>query len=294
MLKSMTAYAFAERSDGALTVSAEIRSYNSRHLDLVLRLPSGYAGFEEKLKALAAKAMERGRVELRLGIQDNSETATAYQVDLQRALAFRTAATQLSDDLNLGSRPLSLEYLLGVPGVIQTADNRVDAESHWPLTESVVQEALAALDRMRVKEGAFVGGDFDQRLEFIERNLCNIESTAADMVPHYRDRLQARVAILTQDLVEIDPSRIAQEASILADRSDISEEIVRARSHIEQFRAIMGGREPAGRKLNFLLQEFNREFNTMGAKVGQADLAHVIVDIKAEVEKLREQVQNIE
>ncbi len=294
MLKSMTAYAFAENHDGDLTVSAEIRCYNSRHLDVALKLPMGYAGFEEKLKAMVSSAMERGRVELRVGIQDNSEAACSYQVDLQRARAYCAAAAHLNDTLKLGAGPLSLECLLGVAGVILPADNRVDADSHWPLVEAVLGEALLDLDRMRIKEGNFIGQDLSRRLDFIERSLDEIETSTTDMVTHYRDRLQARIESLTQGLVEIDQARIAQEASMLADRSDISEEIVRSRSHIQQFRGIMGADVPAGRKLNFLLQEFNREFNTMGAKVGQAALAHIIVDVKSEIEKLREQVQNIE
>jgi uncharacterized protein (TIGR00255 family) len=294
MLKSMTAYAFAERSDGKLTVSTEIRSYNSRYLDLVTRLPLGYAGFEDKLKVIVANAMERGRVELRISIRDDSEDAKAYVVDLQRADAYHTAVTQLAGHLNLCGTELPITYLLNVPGIIQPAEKSIDANLHWNLTESVVSETLVALDQMRRKEGAFIEQDFLQRLEIIERNLRQIENTATDMVSHYRDRLQNRIEALTQGLVEIDLTRITQEACILADRSDISEEIVRAKSHIMQFRTIMAADEPAGRKLNFLLQEFNREFNTMGAKVGQADLAHVIVEIKAEIEKLREQVQNIE
>jgi uncharacterized protein (TIGR00255 family) len=294
MLKSMTAYAFVERCDGELTVSSEIRSYNSRHLDVALKLPMGYASFEEKIKGIVSAEMERGRVEIRVGIQDKSETAIAYQVDLQRAKAFCSAAGQLNDILNMGSGAISLEYLLGVGGVILPADNRIDADLHWPLAESVVREALIDLDRMRAKEGKFIGQDLVQRLDFVERSLDDIENNAMDMVTHYRDRLMARVETLTQGLVEIDQARIAQEASMLADRSDISEEIVRARSHIQQFRDIMGSDMPAGRKLNFLLQEFNREFNTMGSKVGQAALAHIIVEVKSEIEKLREQVQNIE
>ncbi len=290
----MTAYAFGERCDGDLSVSAEIRSYNSRYLDIALKLPMGYASFEEKIKGIVSAAMERGRVELRMGIQDKSDTAIAYQVDLQRAKAFCAAAGQLNGIANLGSETISLEYLLGVTGVILPADNRIDADLHWPLAESVVRQALIQLNLMRVKEGDFIGQDLVQRLEFIERSLDVIGNSAMDMVTHYRDRLQARVEALTQGLVEIDQARIAQEASMLADRSDISEEIVRARSHIQQFRDIIRSDMPAGRKLNFLLQEFNREFNTMGAKVGQASLSHIIVDVKSEIEKLREQVQNIE
>ena len=294
MLKSMTGYAFAERADGQLAASAEIRSYNSRYLDVAPRLPMGYAGFEDKLKGLISDAMERGRVEIRIGIQDSSAAACAYQVDFQRAEAFYAMANRLKDHLKLESSALSLEYLLNITGVIQPADSRADYNAHWPLIESVVGEALATLDQMRLQEGNFIGKDLGQRLEFIEERLMEIESAVPDMVVQYRDKLIDRVKALTQGVVEIDPSRLAQEAAIMADRSDISEEIVRARSHISQFRLIMASDEPGGRRLNFLLQEFNREFNTMGAKIGQAAQAHIIVSIKAEIEKLREQVQNIE
>ena len=136
--------------------------------------------------------------------------------------------------------------------------------------------------------------NFSNRPEFIESGLRQIDAAADGLLPVYRDKLTARIEALTQGVAELDPARISQEAAIAADRSDISEEIVRVRSHIRQFRDIMHADEPAGRKLNFLLQEFNREFNTMGSKIGQAEVAHLIVDIKAEIEKLREQVQNIE
>ncbi len=290
----MTGYAFVERCDGHLTISAEMRSYNSRFLDVSLKMPMGYAGFEEKIKGLISAAMMRGRVEVRLNIQDTSEAAVAYQVDIQRAKAFCAAAAQLNDSLDLESEPVTLEHLLGVTGVILPADNRIDADSHWHLIETVVGDALRQLDAMRSTEGNFISQDLAQRLDFIEKRLDDIQNSGTDMQAQHRDRLLARVQALTQGLVEIDQARIAQEACIIADRSDISEEIVRARSHIQQFRDIMDSDEPAGRKLNFLLQEFNREFNTMGAKVGQAALAHVIVDVKSEIEKLREQVQNIE
>jgi uncharacterized protein (TIGR00255 family) len=294
MLKSMTGYAFVERSDGERTASVEIRSFNSRHLDIALRMPAGYAVFEENIKAILASQMERGRLELRVGIRDNSETAWAYKVDAQRSKAYYAAACQLIDQLEPGSGKPSIEHMLGVAGLILPEDNPIDTETFWPLTETVVREALAELDCMRTREGEFIGRDLAQRLEFIENGIDHIEKNVAGLVAQYRDRLLARVEALTRGIVEIDQSRIVQEASILADRSDISEEIVRARSHIEQFRNIMASDAPAGRKLNFLLQEFNREFNTMGAKVGQAELAHVIVDVKSEIEKLREQVQNIE
>ena len=153
---------------------------------------------------------------------------------------------------------------------------------------------MSILDQMRQKEGDYTARDLTDRLDFISASIDRIATDSADLLGHYSERLQECIAALTRGTVELDPQRIAQEAAFLADRSDISEEIVRAKSHVHQFRDFMQSDDPAGRKLNFLLQELNREFNTMGSKIGNADVAHVVVDVKAELEKLREQVQNIE
>ncbi len=293
MLKSMTAYAEAEQSDGPITVSVEIKSYNSRHLDLVLRLPIGFAILEDKVKAQISGLLVRGRVEIRFRVQDQSESACAYEIDQNRAKAYLGAAKLLKESLNIEGE-LPLAQLLGVPGVIQASDKAAAVETYWPQMSACLDQAMDALDRMRQKEGDYIAQDFNGRLTFLEKGLDEVEAAAEGVLDAYRDRVTSRVEALTKGIVELDQGRIAQEAAILADRSDISEEVVRARSHIEQFRTIMAADGPAGHKLNFLLQEFTREFNTMGAKVGQAAAAHVIVDIKAEIEKLREQVQNIE
>jgi uncharacterized protein (TIGR00255 family) len=195
--------------------------------------------------------------------------------------------------LNLAGE-LSVDRLIDVSGIIQPVENNVAVDTGWPLIETVLSEALVALDQMRTQEGEHIGEDFAQRLALIENRLDEIEKEAEGLPTLYREKLSARIETLTKGVVELDPVRIAQEVAILADRSDISEEIVRARSHIQQFRSLVDGPESAGRQLNFLLQEFNREFNTMGSKIGQAGLAHAIVAVKAEIEKLREQVQNIE
>ncbi|MEJ2156799.1 MAG: YicC family protein [Desulfobacteraceae bacterium] len=294
MIKSMTAYAFVEQTENELNVSVEIRTYNSRYLDVILRLPMGYAAFEEKIKTLVAGSINRGRVDLKLTVRDDKSDVCDYEIDSVRAKAYLTACEQLKSELALKADALPVEHLLSVPGVIQPTEVQSDIESHWDLISRAVDAALRQVDQMRQKEGAFLKKDFVQRLTQVEQKLDAIENSVQDLPEKYRQKLQARVEALTKGMVELDPSRIAQEAGMLADRSDISEEIVRARSHISQFRNIMDGDEPAGRKLNFLLQEFNREFNTMGAKVGQATAAHMIVDVKSEIEKLREQIQNIE
>lgn len=293
MLKSMTAYAGVEKTEQELTVTVEMRSYNSRHLDISVRLPHGFASLEEKVKANIAARLVRGRIEARIWIKDTSEKACAFEVDTVKAKAFHSAAGTLKAALNLTGE-MSLDRLLDVNGLIQPCENSDAVGDAWPLIEETLTEVLSTLDTMRVQEGNNIGEDFADRLAVIEKHLDRIEKGAEGLPALYRDKLTSRIEALTKGVAELDPVRVAQEAAILADRSDISEEIVRSRSHILQFRSFMDGDESAGRKLNFLLQEFNREFNTMGSKIGQADLAHLVVAVKAEIEKLREQVQNIE
>lgn len=293
MIKSMTAYTSHELRQNDIIVAVEIRSFNSRHLDMVLRLPSGYAVLEEKIKHLINANVTRGRIEIRIHVKDESHEALSYAVDWVRAKSYLAAADQLKRAFRLSSE-LTIEHIAAVGGIIQPVENAPVAETHWPSIELCLETALSDLDRMRRTEGDFIHKDFSERLVFIEECLLQIEAATEAVLSAYQEKLAARIGNMTQGLLELDSGRIAQEAAILADRSDISEEIVRARSHIEQFRSLLNSDEPAGRKLNFLLQELNREFNTMGAKVGQAAVAHVIVNIKAELEKLREQVQNIE
>ncbi len=157
-----------------------------------------------------------------------------------------------------------------------------------------LSRALIDLETMRTKEGDFIADDLQARLDFIETCLIKIKTDSSNLINQYQERLKERIAALTQETVELDPGRLAQEAAYLADRSDISEEVVRAESHVKQFRHIMGSEEPGGRKLNFLLQELHREFNTIGSKIGQAETSHRVVDVKAELEKIREQIQNVE
>ncbi len=293
MLKSMTAFAGIHTSAADLIVDIEIRSYNSRHLDIALRLPPGYASLEEKIKSAITARLERGRIEVRVKVKDSSADACVYEADIGRAKAYYAAAQALRKDLHLPG-DLTLENLLALPGLMQPVESSPVADIHWPLIAQGLDQALDTLDKMRRIEGEHIENDFVQRIAWMEAQLDQIEKSADGLVDQYRQKLEARIEALTSGVVALDPARLAQEAALLADRSDISEEIVRARSHVAQFRAIMQGSEPAGRKLNFLLQEFNREFNTMGSKVPQATLAHMIVAVKAEIEKLREQVQNIE
>ena len=289
----MTAYARGEIQKAPFTVRVEVRTYNSRHLDVALRLTHGFESLEERIKGLIAEAVARGRVDIKVQIKDDSDTGFAYNVNLPRARAYHQALTVLNDDLGL-AEPVTAEAVMAAGNIVQTVEVEKDVDAAWSHLEPCVRSVLGDLDAMRRVEGDHLAGDFKQRLDTIQVMLEQIEDQASGLPELYRQRLMDRIDVLTHGVVDIDPVRIAQEAALLADRSDISEEIVRVKSHIRQFRSLMEDETPAGRPLNFLLQEFNREFNTMGSKSGKADMSHLIVTVKSELEKIREQVQNVE
>jgi len=293
MIHSMTAYARAEIVTADITVNMEVRSVNSRHLDINVRLPSCYLGLEEKVRSMLVKHLTRGRIDIRVQIQDKAAESLSFDVDEARAAAYCRALDRVRDKFRIDT-PISLSTLVDAGGIIKPVELAPDPDVCLPVVDECLAAAIADLIAMRKTEGAFLELDFKDRLTFIEKRVRDIEAASADLPAQYQQRLQERIAALTQGIVEIDPARIAQEAAILADRSDISEELVRVYSHIEQFRSLMGAAEPAGRKLNFLIQELNREFNTMGSKTGKARVSHMVVEVKAELEKLREQVQNVE
>jgi len=292
MIKSMTAFAEASHTVDTITCHVEIRTYNSRHLDVALYLPRAFSRLEDGVKKQVAHHVARGRVEIRVGVEEQAEDTALFQVDLPRAQGYFKALSALRDAFHL-TDSVTLDHLLAGQGMIQAAENETDTDQVAAVLHQAVDMALGGLDTMRTTEGVNLAKDVLARMDGIEKRLDTVEIDAAALPALYRQRLMERIESLT-DGVEVDPVRLAQEAALLADKSDISEEIVRARSHIQQFRDIVTGEEPGGRKLNFLIQEFNREFNTMGSKSGRAALSHTIVELKSELEKIREQIQNIE
>jgi uncharacterized protein (TIGR00255 family) len=289
----MTAYASAEKTADDLKATIEIRSYNSRHIDMFIRIPTPYQFLEDKLKELISARIARGRLEIRLQIEDRSNEAAALEVDDARASALMAIFEHLSIKYKLKD-DITLNMLLNAGGVIKPIERSPNEEMIWSVVKDCTVLALEDLESMRCKEGDFIAADFQQRLGSISDRLEQIKKGSDHLLPQYQQRLTERIAALTQNIVELDPVRIAQEAAFLADRSDISEEMTRAASHLNQFEQIMQASEPAGRKLNFLLQELNREFNTMGSKIGNATIAHLVIDVKSELEKIREQIQNVE
>jgi uncharacterized protein (TIGR00255 family) len=293
MMKSMTAYARAEKTADEINISTEIRSYNSRYLDVSLRIMHGYNVLEEKIKALIIEKIARGRIEMSLQINDGSDEAYNFEINIPKAKAYYDRLVQLKDQLDLHSE-IAVDLLVREGGVIRSVEIDRDMDAVWPVVRDCVDEALNNLVEMRKKEGEFIALDIAGRINRIEESVHLIEKESSDLLYHYQQRLKERIAALTRGMVEIDPERITQEAAFLADKSDISEEIVRVTSHIKQFRTIMKSKESVGRKLNFLLQELHREFNTMGSKTEKAHVSHTIVEVKSELEKIREQLQNVE
>ena len=292
MIKSMTAFAEASHTVDNITCNVEIRTYNSRHLDVALYLPRAFSRLEDGVKKQVGHHVARGRVEIRVALEEQAGDTPLFQVDLPRAQGYFKALSTLRDQFDLKD-PVTLSHILEGRDMIQAAENKTDADQVEAVLFQAVDMALGGLDTMRTTEGINLAQDLLARVDDIEKRLDIVETDAAALPALYRQRLMERIEILTAG-VEVDPVRLAQEAALLADKSDISEEIVRVRSHIQQFRDIMAADEPGGRKLNFLIQEFNREFNTMGSKSGKAALSHTIVELKSELEKIREQIQNIE
>lgn len=293
MIRSMTAFAAAEKTSGDYSIAMEIRAYNGRYIDISLRLPHGYSNMEEKIKARISERIGRGRIEVKIQIKNNSEEAHAFEIDRPKAKAYHGALVRLKEEFGIEAQ-VSLELLTGAGGIIKPAEVDTDIKGCWLVVRECLDSAIDDLMSMRDREGLFIAGDLAARLACIETHVDQIETASRDLLQHYQERLKERINALTRGVVEIDPARIAQEAAFLAAKSDISEEMVRARSHIEQFRAIMNSEEASGKKLNFLVQELNREFNTMGSKTEDVNVSHMIVEVKSELEKIREQIQNVE
>ncbi len=291
MILSMTGYGTGSAQKDDLTVSVEIRTVNHRFLDLHVRLSREYLFLEAEIQQLVRSALDRGRVEVNATIQNLS--AAAFLVNTNLARGYLETAGKLKQEFNLPDT-LDLKSILSLPGILQTRD--MVTENSGTISELVNRSMTAALEgvlEMRRREGEALRTDMLRNLAGVEESARQIQefsvNEAAELLQKLRDRL---VQLLPQ--VGIDPQRLAQEAALLADKCDISEEVARLKSHIAQYRALMDGKEKAGKKLDFLLQELQREANTILSKSANLEVARNAIAIKADIEKLREQVQNVE
>ena len=290
--RSMTGFGRGEASADGRTWVAEVRTVNHRFLDQRVVLPRLFGALEEPVKKLVAASLDRGRVDCTFSLQGMTTSQPQLVVNDSVARQYHRCLRQLIGDYGL--RPeIGLADMLTLRDVITLEEPRPDMEAEWGLIRTALTSALRECDRMREEEGRAMQVDLLDRLGRFEAIVARITDRLPELLALRQAELRQRVGRLL-DGVDLDPVRLAQETAILADKSDVTEEVIRLGSHIAQFRAFLASDEPVGRRLDFLLQEFLREVNTLSSKIANADIAHLGVEMKNEIEKLREQVQNIE
>lgn len=290
--KSMTGFGRGEAEAGGRQWVAEIRCVNHRYLDLKIKMPRGYAGLEEQARKMVAETLQRGRVDVLLSVTGDFSDLQKIEVNSSLAATYHQALASLGKSLEI-TDDTSLSKLASYPGVLVLEQREEDLGMVWPAIREALQGALVNCDTMRSQEGEAMARDLHERLE----NFAAVVQKIGDSIPELLQRREQNLSERLQkllDRVQLDPQRLAQEVAILADKTDVTEEFVRLKSHIDQFGAFLNADEATGRKIDFLLQEFLREVNTMASKINDAEIAHLTVDLKAELEKMREQVQNLE
>ena len=297
MIKSMTGFASVTRENDCATVSVTVRAVNHRFLDLQLRLPASLGELEAKLRPLVQQRLARGRVELGVSMQLRRPPALDVEFNEQLGAAL-VAALERARARGLIAGPLSPGDLLRLPQALAIRERPTERDAAilddlGNLVTAAAEDALTELDDMRATEGEHLRVDLDSRRTLVADMVERIGTAAADGQAELRARLAARVEELTADL-QIDRAAVAQEVVRFAARSDISEELSRFRAHVAHWQALVDSSEPCGRKLDFLLQEMNRELNTMGSKADGLNVSEVVIAAKAELEKMKEQVQNVE
>lgn len=293
-LLSMTGYGDArhERADHAL--SAEVRTINSRHFKLNLRTTEGYGALESRIEAVVREYIRRGTISVNIRIRHIS-AAGDYRINVDVLEAYLDQLQKLAAKRSLNEE-LRLEPLAQLPGVIEELSSEAhDADAVWPLLKPALREALEKLGSMRSAEGAALAADLAAQCATVETSLNKIAVRSPQIADLYRRRLQERIdEALAQFKTALEPIDLVREVCLFADRSDISEEIVRLRSHLQQFGQALAAPESAGRKLEFICQEMGRETNTIGSKANDAEISQEVVEIKTALERIREQLQNVE
>ena len=292
MVKSMTGYGRAEGTVNGCTITVELRSVNNRYLDCNIRLPRLYLFAEEAMKSRIQNTISRGKVDVFVTLDNAGAEKVQVSVNKPVADGYYAALKQLAADYDLAG-DISVSLLSRFPDVLLAEKAEEDVEQMAKDICSVLDRALADFDQMRSREGQRLKDDVLSRAKTIEDKVALVEERSPQTVAEYRAKLEARMTEVLSN-TQLDPARILTEAAIFADKVAVDEETVRLRSHIGQLREMLDKGGATGRKLDFLIQEFNREANTIGSKCSDIDIARHVVDIKAEIEKIREQVQNIE
>lgn len=292
MIKSMTGYGRDQIEDLGKQFTVEVKSVNHRYLEIAIRQPRQYSILEENIRKLVQQYIKRGRIEIFIKVEGLEQKATMIKVDKEIALAYYNSLKDLAKDLNVSSQ-IDLLQLVNLPDVITLEDKEDDLDEIWKIMRKTLVEALVKLVEMRKIEGESLQKDLADRINFVDTISVKINERTPLVLEEYREKLEKRLGELLQGF-ELDENRLNQELVYFADKSSITEEVIRLRSHFKQFTKSLKMDEPVGRKLDFLVQEMNREMNTIGSKANDLTIAQLVVEGKSELEKIREQIQNIE
>ena len=289
---SMTGYGSAKGTVEGLNISAELKSVNNRYLDVSVRLPRGFLFAEEAVKAAVQQHISRGKVDVFLTVDSSQAADTVVRVNEPLLRAYLDAIDSIASEHGLQNDVTALS-VARFPDVLSVEKAEADQDALRAGLVALMDEALAEYDRMRLREGQKLREDVESRLVTIEALVTEVETHAPETVEAYHNRLRQKLESVLEGK-DVDEARVITECAVFADRVAVDEETVRLRSHIAQMRQMLAAGSPFGRKADFLIQEFNREANTIGSKCQNADIAKVVVDLKSEIEKIREQIQNIE
>ena len=292
MIKSMTGYGGAKGEKNAIAVTVEMKSVNNRYLDVSVRLPRSCLFAEDAVRAAVAEHITRGKVDVFVTVDTSAAEEVVVRLDESLASAYLKAVRETAETYGLDGSISALQ-LARMPDVMLQEKSDTDRQAVSEAIGTVLEQALEDFDAMRAREGQKLAEDIGGKLDGLEAMVAQVEARSPQTVAEYRSKLLARMREVLAD-ASVDESRILQEAAIYADKVAVDEEMVRLKSHIAQFRHLLAAGSPAGRKLDFLIQEMNREANTTGSKCADADIAKTVIDMKAELEKIREQIQNME
>lgn len=290
----MTGYGYGECAHDGGKLTVEISSVNRKQAEVAVSLPRDLEVLEARVREDVLRRLSRGRVTVRVTLHAADERRAAkVRVNRSLAAAYAREFAELAKELGIET-PVNLDALLRAPGVLETNDESEDAETIWPSLSTALSGALDQLVRAREQEGAHLAADLSSRLELMRRGAAAVRQRAPEVAIQYRRQLQERIAAAGLTLTAEDQERLTKEVIFFADRSDITEELTRLESHFAQFQGCLSSQEPVGRNLDFLAQEMNREVNTIGSKANDAAIASHVVQMKAELERIREQAQNLE
>jgi uncharacterized protein (TIGR00255 family) len=291
-MQSMTGYGRSEVRQAHLALTVEARSVNHRYLDVALRYPRIYAPLEARMKQCVSAYFTRGRIDITLAQQESADGHRALLLDHMLAQQYYDALQRLQASLGLPGT-IDLSLIAGLRDVFRVEEASADVENDWDIIAQGLDAALQALQTMRRHEGEVLSRDFHQRLQAMAQQIQSIRQRVPQVVVEYQQRLEQRVKELFAQF-ELDANRVAQEAILFAERSDITEELTRLEAHLQACTHLLSSAEAVGRKIEFLVQEMHREVNTIGAKSNDTAIAHRVVELKSELERMREQSQNIE